>query len=71
MYCFYLNYYRCTNLFYFSEKCIKSSCLNTAQNLISDINAQNENFVTLGKRLVELRKENSSDATQYGNFLYN
>jgi len=71
MYYFYLNYYRSTNLFYISEKCIKSSCLNTAQNLISDINSQNENFDSLAKRLVELKIENSSDTTQYGNFLYN
>jgi len=44
------------------------SCLNTAQNLISDINSQNENFVTLAKRLVEVKKENSSENTHYGNF---
>jgi len=47
------------------------SCLNTAQNLISDINSQNENFIALAKRLVEVRKENSNETTPYGNFLYN
>lgn len=54
----------------FSEKCIKFSCLKTAQNLISDINSQNENFVTLAKRLIEVKKENSSETNQYGKFLY-
>ncbi|XP_027837017.2 elongator complex protein 1 [Aphis gossypii] len=49
------------------EKCIRLSCLNTAQNLISDINSQNENFVALAKRLVEVRKENSSETTPYDN----
>ncbi|XP_022162611.1 elongator complex protein 1 [Myzus persicae] len=49
------------------EKCIKLSCLNTAQNLISDINSQNENFVTLTKRLIEVKKENSSETAHYDN----
>lgn len=70
--CFYFYKFILTKLFFiifFLENLIKSSCLNNAQNLISDINSQNENFITLAKRLVEVKKENSSEAT-YGNALY-
>lgn len=52
--------------FFFTENRIKSACLNTAQNLISDINSQNENFVTLTKRLVEVRDTNSRESIPYG-----
>lgn len=52
--------------YYFSENLIKSACLNTAQNLISDINTQSEHFVTLVKRLIEVKKESSSGSILYG-----
>lgn len=52
--------------FCFSENLIKSTCLSTAQNLISDINSQNDTFVTLAKRLVEVRNENSNESIPYG-----
>lgn len=51
---------------FFPENLIKLACLNTAQNLISDINAQSENFVVLEKRLVEVRTENSNESVSYG-----
>lgn len=54
--------------FFFSEKLIKSACLNTVQNLISDINAQKESFLTLIKRLIEVRKEISNELNFYGIF---
>lgn len=54
------------NVFSFLENVIKAACLNTAQNLISEINSQNENFMTLSNRLVEVRKENSCESIPYG-----
>lgn len=62
----FINRYLILNCIYFLEKLIKSACLNTVQNLISDINNQNEHFVTLIKRLVEVRKENSSELIPCG-----
>lgn len=54
-------------MFYsFLENVIKTACLNSAQNLISEINSQNENFITLSKRLVEVRKENPNETISYG-----
>jgi len=50
------------------EKLIKSACLNTAQNLISEINIQKESFLTFTKRLIEVRKENSSESISHGMF---
>lgn len=56
-------------VFVFSlEKLIKSACLNTAQNIISDIDSQNKHFLTLAKRLIEVREENSSESVPYGIF---
>lgn len=53
-------------IFFFLENLIRSACLNTAQNLISDINSQNETFVRLTKRLVEIREKKSSESIPYG-----
>lgn len=55
-------------LFIFSENLIKSACLNTAQNLISDINTQREHFESFIIRLLEIKMENSSESISYGMF---
>lgn len=48
--------------FFFSEKSIISACLNTAQSLVTEINSQNEHFITLTKRLVEVRENSSNES---------
>lgn len=54
-------------MFYsFLENVIKAACLNSAQNLISEINSQKENFMTLSNRLIEVRKENPNETIPYG-----
>lgn len=55
-------------LLFFSEKLIKSACLNTAQNLISDVNTQREHFESFIIRLLEIKMENSSESISYGMF---
>lgn len=51
---------------FFSENNIKSACLNTAQNLITDIITQTESFIAFTERLVDIRKDNSCEANPYG-----
>lgn len=62
-----LSILKCT-FFIFLEKLIKSACLNTAQNLITDINTQCEHFESLIKRLLEIKVENSNESMSYGIF---
>lgn len=53
-------------MYLFSEMFVKSACLNSAQNLQSDIKTQKDNFVSLSDRLIEVERENSSDSMPYG-----
>lgn len=46
---------------------IKSACVTSAKNLISDIISSNENFELLLKRLIEVRRQNTADLPGYGN----